>query len=232
MTSGTGQLTLNLPHRPQLTRADFLVGAANESAAALIDRFPDWPNRIVVLIGPPGSGKTHLSQIWKDEAGAAEIAARELAAPAIEPLLAKGRLLVEDLHEAGVDEAALFHLLNRARERQAFLLLTSRRPAASLDLALPDLASRLRAALPAELTAPDDDLLQRVLVKLFADRQLLVDPGVVAFVARRIERSLDAANRVVAALDEAALAAGRPVTRHLAGTILGRDFGDEPELSP
>lgn len=224
------QLALSLPHNPQMTRADFLIGTANENAAALIDRFPDWQSRIVLLVGPAGSGKTHLGHIWSEAAGAAQIAARDLREQDVEPLLGGGRLLVEDVDRGVIDEAAMFHLINRARERGAHLLLTSRQPPASMALALPDLISRLRAALLVELLPPDDALLERVLVKLFADRQLRVDPALATYIVRRIERSLEAANRVVAALDEAALAAGRPVTRQLAAEVLDRDFGNEPEL--
>lgn len=224
------QLALSLPHNPQMTRADFLIGTANENAAALIDRFPDWQSRIVLLVGPAGSGKTHLGRIWSDAAGAAQIAARDLREQDVEPLLAGGRLLVEDVDRGGIDEAAMFHLINRVRENGAHLLLTSRQPPAAMALVLPDLVSRLRAALLVELLPPDDALLERVLVKLFADRQLRVDPALATYVVRRMERSLEAANRVVAALDEAALAAGRPVTRQLAGEVLDRDFGNEPEL--
>lgn len=224
------QLGLALPHQPQMTRADFLVGASNEAAVALIDRFPAWPNRNLLLIGPAGSGKSHLGRIWREIAGARAIRAAALREAEIEPSLAEGRLLVEDLHEPDLDEAVLFHLLNRARERSAFLMLTSRVPPHELAVALPDLVSRLRLALPVELPLPDDELLRRVLVKLFADRQLRVDPSLIDYLARRIERSYDAANRVVAALDAAALAAGRPITRQLAAAVLefAPDGEDEP----
>lgn len=228
--SDARQLALSLPHNPQMTRADFLIGAANENAAALIDRFPDWQSRIVLLVGPAGSGKTHLGQIWKEAAGAAQVSARDLREADVEPLLAGGRLLIEDVDRGPIDEAAMFHMINRARERGAHLLLTSRRAPAAMAVSLPDLVSRLRAALLVELLPPDDALLERVLVKLFADRQLRIEHSLATYVVRRMERSLEAANRIVAALDEAALAAGRPVTRQLAGEVLDRDFGNEPEL--
>lgn len=231
MISPTGQLALTLPHPAQMTRADFLIGRANEAAAGLVDRFPDWPNRTVLLAGPPGSGKTHLGRIWREASHAAEIAARDLGRADIEALLSTGRVLVEDLHEEGVDEAALFHLLNLVREREAYAFLTSRLPPGQLAFTLPDLVSRLRAAVPAELDTPDDDLLSRVMVKLFADRQLQVDPGLLDFIRRRMERSLEAANRIVADLDHAALAAGKPISRQLAAAILRQELGEEePEL--
>jgi chromosomal replication initiation ATPase DnaA len=228
--SGTRQLALSLPHRPAMTRADFVVGRANEAALHRIDSFPDWPNHSVLLVGPVGSGKSHLGQIWKQASGAVETTARDLGATNFDALFSTGRVLVEDLHEPGVDQPALFHVLNLVRERQAFALMTSREPLQALGFGLPDLTSRLRAALPAELQEPDDELLSRVIVKLFADRQLTVGPTLVDFIRRRMERSLEAANRLVAELDQEALAAGRPITRQLASAVLRRELGDEPEF--
>lgn len=224
------QLALTLPHHAAMTRADFLVGDANEAAIHWIDRFPDWPNRVVLLIGPAGSGKTHLGQIWKGVAGASEVAAARLRNADVDRLAGSGAVLIEDLHAPGVDPAALFHLLNRIREREAFALITSREPLNDLAFGLADLESRLRAALPVELLAPDDSLLTRVMMKLFADRQLNVDPAVLDFIRRRMERSLGAANRIVAELDHQALAAGKPVSRQLAATVLLGEDDDEPEL--
>jgi chromosomal replication initiation ATPase DnaA len=228
--SSLRQLPLSLPHSAAMTREDFVVGRANQSAIALVDRYPDWPNPVALLVGPVGSGKTHLGQIWKTVAGASEIAARDLATAGLDELVGSGPVLVEDLHEEGVSQPALFHLLNLVRERRVSALLTSRVPLQGLDFALPDLASRLRATVPAELNEPDDDLLARVIFKLFSDRQLAVDPAVVDFISRRMERSLGAANRLVELLDHEALAAGRPLTRQLAATVLSREAGDEPEL--
>jgi chromosomal replication initiation ATPase DnaA len=216
----TRQLPLTLPHRPSLGRADFLTGDANAAAVAFVDRWPEWPTRPVLLHGPAGSGKTHLAEIWREASGAEMLSARELTIEAAGLAGAGRAAAIEDLQDAPVDEAALFHLLNLAAERRTALLLTSRVPAAALPIALPDLASRLRAALPLELAAPDDELLRRVLVKLFADRQLTLDRAVVDFVVTRMERSLEAANLIVERLDHEALAQARPITVRFAAEAL------------
>ncbi len=227
MMTDTRQLALEWPHRPALTRADFVVGAANEAAIAMIDGFPHWPNRVAVLIGPPGSGKTHLASIWREASGAREIAAQDLAGADLSGLLATGAVLVEGIDAENVSPTSLFHLLNLVREREGYALLTSRVAPAELLFPLADLRSRLRAAVPVVLEAPDDALLAQVVVKLFADRQLPVDAGLIDYLSRRMERSLEAANRLVAALDAAALAAGRPVTRQLAAQVLAREDVDD-----
>ena len=55
-------------------------------ALALIESWPDWPNRIMLLVGPEGSGKSHLAAIWAEQAGARSIigacADRRLPSPA------------------------------------------------------------------------------------------------------------------------------------------------------
>jgi len=230
MSDSLRQLPLSLPHSAAMTRADFIVGRANQSAIALIDRYPDWPNPVALLVGPAGSGKTHLGQIWKAATAAVEIAARDLATAGLDDLVGTHPVLVEDVDGEGVSQTALFHLFNLVRERRVSALFTSRVPLQALPFDLPDLASRLRSAVPVELLEPDDELLARVIVKLFADRQLAVDPAVIDFISHRMERSLGAANRLVELLDREALAAGRPITRHLAATVLAREAGDEPEL--
>jgi chromosomal replication initiation ATPase DnaA len=226
----TRQLTLTLPHRSGMTRSDFIVSPANERAIALVDDWPAWPTPVVLLAGPVGSGKTHIANVWREASGGALIAASKLAAPAVEALVVAGAVAVEDLHRGPIDEAALFHLLNRAAEKKTPVLLTSRVWASALPVRLPDLASRLRAARPVELGEPDDELLRRVLVKLFSDRQLAVDPAVVEYVALRMERSLEGASAIVEDLDREALAAGVPVTKRLAALSLARVFDRQPDL--
>jgi chromosomal replication initiation ATPase DnaA len=214
------QLSFALGHRESFDRADFLCGPANETALALIDRWTDWPARAIALVGPEGSGKSHLAAIWANAAGARVIASRAIDAPSVPLALASGALAIEDADRSELDEAALFHLLNLAREQSAYVLLTARKTPASWPTRLPDLASRLRALAVVTLHPPDDALLAAVLVKLFADRQLAVDERLIDFLVHRIERSFAAAQAAVAELDREAMRLKRPVTRALAAEIL------------
>lgn len=225
------QLALELPHSPALSAADFVIGDTNAAAAAMIERYPAWPNRVALLVGPTGSGKTHLAAVWRERSGASLVRGDALGTADLPALVLSGAVAVEDIDAAAVDETALFHLLNLVRETGGFALLTSRVAASDLAFGLPDLRSRLRAAFPVLLAEPDDALLAKIVVKLFADRQLPVDAGLVAFLARRMERSFDFAARLVAALDAESLATGRPLTRALATRVLAGLAGagaDEP----
>ena len=221
------QLAFALSHAESLTRDDFLEGPANAAGLALIDAWPDWPNRVMMLVGPEGSGKSHLAAIWADEAGARSIAAHALTPASVPGALATGALVVEDLDPANVDERALFHLLNLAREDEAYVLLTGRQLPSTFENGLRDLRSRLRAIPIVSMMPPDDQLLRALLVKFCADRQMSVDESVVGYLASRIERSFVAARSTVERLDAEALRLGRPVTRALAIELL-RDDGATP----
>jgi chromosomal replication initiation ATPase DnaA len=214
------QLAFALPHAESLSRDNFLEGPANAAALCLVDSWPDWPNRIMLLAGPEGSGKSHLAAIWAEDAGARSTTAHALTANAVPGALATGALVVEDLNPSGFDERALFHLMNLAREDQAFVLITARLAPAAFQVELRDLRSRLRAVPVVTLLPPDDQLFRALIVKFCADRQLSVDETVVSYLATRIERSFAAARQAVELLDTEALRLGRPVTRALAAELL------------
>jgi chromosomal replication initiation ATPase DnaA len=222
MNGGRGprQLTLDLEHAESYARDDFLGGPSNAAALTLIDSWPDWPSSVVALVGPEGSGKSHLASIWAAQAGARCVAARSLLDADVPVALATGALVVEDAAEMGFDETAMFHLLNLAREEGAFVLLTARTAPGMWAIRTPDLASRLKALPVIALASPDDALLRAVLVKLFVDRQLGVDEQLVGYVATRIGRSFADAQAAVAALDQEAMRRQRPLTRALAAEVL------------
>jgi chromosomal replication initiation ATPase DnaA len=214
------QLAFALSHAESLTRDNFLEGPANAAGLALIDSWPEWPNRTMLLVGPEGSGKSHLAAIWAEQAGARSTTAHALTAAAVPGALATGALVVEDLRSSDFDDRALFHLMNLAREDGAFVLVTAREPPSAFQIELRDLRSRLRAIPAVSLLPPDDPLFRALIVKFCADRQLAVDESVVSYLAIRIERSYAAARQAVELLDAEALRLGRPVSRALAAELL------------
>lgn len=214
------QLAFSLPHAESLSRDNFLEGPANAAGLALIDAWPEWPNRIMWLAGPEGSGKSHLAAVWAEASGARSTTANGLSAEAVPAALVTGALVVEDLRAREFDERALFHLMNLAREDEAYVLFTGRDLPASLKIELADLRSRLRAVPVISLLPPDDQLFRGLIVKFCADRQLAVDESVVSYLATHLERSSAAARHAVDLLDSEALRLGRPVTRALAAELL------------
>mgnify|MGYP005995287885 CR=1 FL=1 len=219
-----GQLAFDLPVRPALRREDFFVSPANALALAALDGWRDWPRGKMVLVGPTGAGKTHLVHVWAAMTTAEIIPAAELAAATIPALAAAGAVAVEDadaLPDRAAEEA-LFHLHNLLAAQGGVLLMTADSPPRDWRLGLPDLASRVQAAAVTRLEPPDDALLSAVLIKLFSDRQIAVQPALIPYLVQRMDRSFEAARGLVSALDARSLAEGRPVTRALAAAVLDR----------
>ncbi|KAB2846452.1 MAG: hypothetical protein F9K44_15335 [Hyphomicrobiaceae bacterium] len=210
------QLVLDLPHRPALGEEDFLVSASNAVAVAEIDRWPDWQHHVFVLVGPAGAGKSHLANVWRLRSGADMIAASRISEAFVRGRKPREPVLVEDVDRGMGDERAMFHLLNLAREGAFHVLVTARTPPGEWKIELPDLRSRLRQAPVAIINAPDDTLLKAVLVKLFSDRQLSVEPHVIQHIGVHMERSMEAASRIVEEIDRRSLQAKRRVTRAIA----------------
>lgn len=224
-------LDLPFPRRRAMGQEDFIVGAANALAVAMVAGWRDWPQGRLALVGAAGSGKTHLVHVFMAETGAARIEARSLDPEAVPALVAAGAVALDDMDRLGEApdpesaERAAFHLLNLAQARGAPVLVTGAEPPARWALRLPDLASRLRTAAVAPLALPDDDLLAAVIAKQFRDRHLLVEPDLPAFLVRRIERSFAAARAAVDRLDTVALAERRNVNRQLAAELFRSDRG-------
>ncbi len=214
------QLTLDLALRPALGRDDFLVAPSNRAAVALVDQWPNWPAHAAIILGAPGSGKSHLAHVWQGRAQARVTALAALTIETVPEILATGAVVLEDAAEGQVPETALFHLLNLAKANNGHVLLTATAAPQSWGIALPDLRSRLIAIPAVTIAQPDDALLRGVLVKLFADRQISIDEPLVSFLVTRMPRSLDFAREIVARIDEAALEQGAEVTRHFVSRIL------------
>ena len=214
------QLSIALPRLEAQGREDFMFSASNATAVGLMDRWPDWPGGRLALVGPKGSGKSHLTAIWASEAGARIVPACDLRADDA-PALAEIPVAVEDVDRGGLDEEALFHLWNACAVTGKGLLLTGRAAPSDWPVTLPDLRSRLASLTPARIEDPDDALLSVVLLKLFADRQLAVKPALIGYLLPRMERSFAAAQTLVARLDAESLARQQPIGPGLAKDILG-----------
>lgn len=221
------QLAFDLPVDSRHGVEDFLIGPSNEAAYGLVEAWPNWPDAWLRLVGPEGAGKSHLAAIWARAAHAWSVPAGQVTQDSVPHLVSGGALVVEDCDSGPRDEAALFHLMNAIRAKGGFLLLTARTPPDQWGVRLPDLLSRLRLAPHATIAPPDDALLRAVLVKLFIDRQLIIDAGIIEALALRMERSFAAAQALVDALDRMSLERGRRVTRALATEALAQLAGED-----
>ena len=213
------QLTFNLPVLTALGREDFFVSDANALAAERLEHPETWPNGKLMLAGPTGAGKTHLALIWAATHDAEVISATSLATLDI-PAQASALAIEVPKNMDATTEEALFHLHNHMLAQRLPLLLIAREPPTRWPLKLPDLKSRMEATDVVQIAAPDDALLSAVLVKLFTDRQIQIAPNLIPWIIARTERSFAAIQATVAALDAAALAEKRAITRPFARRVL------------
>ena len=225
------QLVLELPHRQALGRDDFLVTGSNSAAVALIDHWPDWPAHAAIIVGPPGSGKSHLVEVWRQSSKATRVQASDVRVETAPELLKSGAAAIED-SAPPLNERGLFHLLNLAKQQDSSVLLTAGTRPEHWKIALPDLLSRLKAIPVLEILPPDDALLRGVLVKLFFDRQIAAAESTISFMLARMPRSLGAARLLVAEIDRRALEERAEVTRPFVGKVMSDFsapglFGDE-----
>ncbi len=218
MTAKARQLVFDLSHRSALGVEDFMLSSSNQAAVRVIDSWPQWPHPSMVLVGPEGSGKTHLANVWRQAAAAEAIPAADLVDG--KTLTEARTIVIEDADRGIGSERALFHLMNLAREHGGNLLITGRTPPGDWTVTLPDLRSRLRACPVVQLGEPDESLLGLVLVKLLHDRQLPATPAAVAYLSRHLDRSTAAAIAVVEAIDKLLWDKPSEITRDVARRAL------------
>ncbi len=213
-----GQLALELGHEPSHAADDFIVGEGNRLAYAHVLSFPRWAAPLTLIEGPASAGKSHLARIW------AELAEAAYATPETAEDLSRGAgaapLVVEDADRAGYDEAALFHLLNQSMRDHRPVLLTAREPVANWPFSTDDLKSRARLAAHFTVALSSDIQLSQMFVKLFGDRQVAVDPKIIAYLVARMERSPDEAVALAGLMDRMALERGTAISRTIAAEAL------------
>lgn len=211
-------MALELPHLPSHAEDDFVVGDGNRLAFAHVMAYPAWASPLTLIEGAESAGKSHLGRIWVERSGAT------LATPALlEPLAQQGGqqpVLIEDIDRTGYGEAGLFHLLNQSMRDRRPLLMTAREPVACWPYLTDDLKSRARLAAHFTVALSDDIQLSQMLVKLFGDRQVIVDPRIIAYMVSRMERSTGEAVALVDLMDRLALERGTAITRAIAAEAL------------
>jgi len=215
------QLSLKLGYRTAVDRDDFFVWSGNSEAVTWIDRWPNWPVPCCVIVGPQGCGKSHLVQVFAEQTRGLVLSADELlGGDAMRIAIESPAVAVDDVDMTANLEVNLLHLFNALMELGHCLLLTAQSAPSRWNLSLPDLRSRLCAAPSVQISPPSDAMMDAVLVKLFADRQLVVSPESITYIVRHLDRTFEAARNVVEASDRAALEKKGRVTVPLLKSVI------------
>ena len=227
----TQQLTLDLTNEQSFNAEEYIILPANQKfVQQLIDETsPSQTSPLTILFGAAQSGKTHLAHVWQQHFGAQflpdqYLKVAEADIPDLAQIIDQSAIIIDDIDRKDVCEKTIFHIINLAMQANQRLLFTSSKPLLLWDVALPDLLSRLKAAKHIEITAPDDMLLETILSKSFADKQLNVPGNVIAYILPRIDRSIAAIVRLVGKIDEYALQENKPITRSMVAKMYENDL--------
>ena len=214
--SPLNQLVLNLGHRTGFERSDLFVSECNVNAVKWLERWPDWPSLGLVIWGPEASGKSHLGKVWCDKSDSALLFPDDFDLNEPPDIVKNNKNILIDGAELIIEnskrERSLLHVYNLINERRGHMLFCARTPPGRWGIKLADLSSRLNSLPVTKIALPDDKVLAAVLLKLFTDRQLKVEKGVIDFAISRMERSFRAADELASIVDKIALVMRRPVT--------------------
>ena len=214
------QLPLEFSYLPSMGKEDFMVAKCNLEAATLIEDWPNWPYFAVCIYGSEGCGKTHLANVFAATVAARTkypykipfIRANQIELETVHKLFEQNKcLVVEDLTPE-INCEALFHLYNLYRDEGGNILFTANQAPARMKFKLPDLQSRLNIVTSIEIKEPDDDLLSSLLIKMFMDRQVMVNPEIINYMVANMQRSFAYARKLVAEIDNISLAKKRAVS--------------------
>ena len=217
------QLYFEMPNKKALGIEDYIVTNSNNFAFDLIVKMVKGEINFGLISGPPYSGKTHLSKILIKNARNYKILYFDRD---YQNMLNRFEdsdfFILENINNVKHDkfEQKLFHIINLAKENNKKLLMTSRKPISEIDLNLEDLKSRLNSILEAKIKEPDDQLMELLLIKIFNDKQLKINPNIIDFLVSRLERSYESINLFIEKIDKFSLEKGKKITIPLINDLL------------
>lgn len=213
-----------MDREPSFDESNFVVTQSNQDAFEHITMWPEWTINNVVLFGDAGVGKSHLANIWLKRSNGIKLELDEINTKIIEKYK---NVLIEDIDINQINHHNLFHLINLIREIEGFLLLTSKISPTSLVTKIPDLNSRIRSFSPVKINKPDDYLLEIMILKIFSDKNVIVDEKVIKFLLKRVERSISAIIRLIQRINEKSLEEKRPITVPLVSEVISSSHDNE-----
>ena len=217
------QLYFDMPDKTALGIEDYIITESNSFAFDLISRMIRGEINQGVISGPSFSGKTHLSKILIKNIGSNEsLYIDRDYKKIIEKVGSSNLVVIENIDKVLEDrsEEDLFHIINFTKENDKKLLMTSCKSISNIEFELEDLKSRLNAILEAKIMQPDDELMKLVLIKIFNDKQLLINPNVINFLKSRLERSYKSINDFIEKIDKFSLEKGKKITIALINDLI------------
>jgi len=209
------QLLFDLKKKKIYEKDDFLVSDSNKEAYKLINRWPNWSSRKIIIFGDIGTGKTHLSKIWQKKTSGVNLNLNKFKKIRFDNFFLKKKFFIIENISNFFDkikkkdkehlEKNLLHFYNLIEEKKGYLVLTASNSPRFWKISLPDLKSRILSSIAVKIKKPNDELLSSVLVKLFLDKQILIDKEIIKFIVYRSERSFTNLQNIVNRIDKQSL---------------------------
>ena len=208
--SELNQLLLGFDYKTNFNEHDFYLSKSNSNAFNLINRWPDWDKKILNISGEKFSGKSHLANIFKLKSKAFLVKGNKIDNSIFKSLKLHESIIIDDFEQCK-EEEILYSIFNLIDQDSKYLLINSLKPINEIKFKLPDLASRSKNCLYAEIENPDDELLFAIILKNFSDRQIKIEKKIINFIISRIDRSYRKIDEFIYKIDELSLKKKKPI---------------------
>ena len=208
--SELNQLLLELDYKTNFNEHDFYLSKSNSNAFNLINRWPDWEKKILNISGEKFSGKSHLANIFKLKSKAFLVRGNKIDNSIFKSLKLYESIIIDDFEDCN-EEEILYSIFNLIDQDNKYLLINSLKSINKIKYKLPDLASRSKNCLYAEIENPDDELLFAIILKNFSDRQIKIEKKIINFIISRVDRSYRKIDEFIYKVDELSLKKKKPI---------------------
>jgi len=213
------QLIFDFEHSKSFKKNDFFISDSNYFAYELLMSWPKWEKKLVNIFGGKSSGKSHLTEIFIQRNKAIKFEAKNFSKDDLDKISSEQNIILENLEDY-FNESIIYTLIDLLEKQNKFLIITSKIPINLLNVKLPDLKSRFKNFLLAEIKKPDDVLLQALIVKNLSDHQIVLDTKLVDFICKRITRSYDHISEFICTIDKISLKKKKPINLKIIKEIL------------
>ena len=216
------QLVFKFPFKTKYYEQDFYVSSNNFSAYKLIEGWPNWPGKWVNIIGPTGSGKTHLSKILEKKIKKLKVIDETNVNEKIISELRNFDCLIIDNFKNKIEDKLLYSILNQSKQLENFIVINSKLQLNKFEIKLKDLKSRFNSFIFIGIDLPTDDLLQVIISKSFSDKQINLNPKVSEYIVKNVDRSYEKMFKFLSDLDELSLSSGKSININLIKKVLNQ----------
>ena len=216
------QLVFKFPFKTRYFEQDFFVSSNNFSAYKLIESWPNWPGKWVNIIGPTGSGKTHLSKILEKKIKKLKVIDETNVNEKIISELRNFDCLIIDNFKNKIEDKLLYSILNQSKQLENFIVINSKLQLNKFEIKLKDLKSRFNSFIFIGIDLPTDDLLQVIISKSFSDKQINLNPKVSEYIVKNVDRSYEKMFKFLSDLDELSLSSGKSININLIKKVLNQ----------